>query len=138
MWIRSTVDGTTCHGFTCYIGNTCTRTTWTLEPLVTGLVVLLGPQMQGLLETPGLTVAGHLVHGQVKVVPVAGGAFGALFDPLDHRGTSSHVQDIPGAMEALQGALESSSLSNPHLDGSQWFQRLPFELILIPCEPPRL
>jgi hypothetical protein len=22
---------------------------------------------------------------------VAGGAFGALFDPLDHRGTSSHV-----------------------------------------------
>ncbi len=29
-----------------------------------------GPQMQGLLETPGLTVAGHLVHGQVKVVPI--------------------------------------------------------------------
>jgi hypothetical protein len=25
--------------------------------------------MQGILETPGLTVAGHLVHGQVKVVP---------------------------------------------------------------------
>jgi hypothetical protein len=36
---------------------------------------------------------------------VAGGAFGALFDPLDHRGTSSHVQDNPGAMEALQGAI---------------------------------
>ena len=64
-----TVDGTTCYGFTCYIGNTCARTTWTLEPLVTGLVEPLGPLMQGLLETPGLTVAGHLVHGQVKVVP---------------------------------------------------------------------
>ncbi len=25
--------------------------------------------MQGILETPGLTVAVHLVHGQVKVVP---------------------------------------------------------------------
>jgi hypothetical protein len=69
MWIRSTVDGTTCHGFTCYIGNTCARTTWTLEPLVTGLVEPLGPLMQGLLETPGLTVAGHLVHGQVKEAP---------------------------------------------------------------------
>ncbi len=65
------VDGTTCYGFTFYIGNTCTRTTWTLEPLVTGLVVPLGPLMQGLLETPGLTVAGHLVHGQVKVVPLS-------------------------------------------------------------------
>jgi hypothetical protein len=40
-----------------------------LEPLVTGLIVPLGPLMQGLLETPGHTVAGHLVHGQVKVVP---------------------------------------------------------------------
>jgi hypothetical protein len=28
--------------------------------------------MQGLLETQGLTVAGHLVHGQVKVVPSVG------------------------------------------------------------------
>ncbi len=37
---------------------------------VTGLVVPLGPLMQGLLETLGLTVAGHLVHGQVKVVPL--------------------------------------------------------------------
>jgi hypothetical protein len=64
-----TLDGASCSGFTCYIGNTCTRTTWTLEPLVTGLVVPLGPLMQGLLETPGITVAGHLVHGQVKVVP---------------------------------------------------------------------
>jgi len=36
---------------------------------------------------------------------VAGGAFGALFDPLDHRGRSLHVQDNPGAMEALQGAI---------------------------------
>ncbi len=36
---------------------------------------------------------------------VVGGAFGALFEPLDHRGTSSHVQDNPGAMEALQGAI---------------------------------
>ena len=36
---------------------------------------------------------------------VAGGAFGALFDPLEHRGTSSHMQDNPGAMEALQGAI---------------------------------
>jgi hypothetical protein len=25
--------------------------------------------MQGLLETPGLTVAGQLVHGQVKEAP---------------------------------------------------------------------
>jgi hypothetical protein len=64
-----TVDGTTCYGFTCYIGNTCARTTWTLEPLVTGLVEPLGPLMQGLLETPGLTVAGHLVNGQVKEAP---------------------------------------------------------------------
>ena len=38
-------------------------------------------------------------------VIVVGGACGALFDPLDHRGTSSHVQDNPGAMEALQGAI---------------------------------
>ena len=65
-----TLNGTTCSGFTCYIGNTCARTTWTLEPLVTGLAVPLAPLMQGLLETPGLTVAGHLVHGQVKVVPI--------------------------------------------------------------------
>jgi hypothetical protein len=36
---------------------------------------------------------------------VVGGAFGTLFDPLDHRGTSSHVQDNTGAMEALQGAI---------------------------------
>ncbi len=64
------LNGTTCYGFTCYIGNTCARTTWTLEPLVTGLVEPLGPLMQGLLETPGLTVAGHLVHGQVKEAPV--------------------------------------------------------------------
>ncbi len=26
--------------------------------------------MNGLLETPGLTVAGHLEHGQVKVAPI--------------------------------------------------------------------
>jgi hypothetical protein len=65
-----TVDGTTCYAFTCYIGNTCARTTWTLEPLVTGLVEPLGPLMQGLLETPGLTVAGQLVHGQVKEAPM--------------------------------------------------------------------
>jgi hypothetical protein len=30
---------------------------------------------------------------------VVGGKFGALFDPLDHRGTSSHVQDNPGALD---------------------------------------
>ena len=64
-----TPNGTTCFGFTCYIGNTCARTTWTLEPLVTGLVEPLGPLMQGLLETPGLTVTGHLEHGLVKVAP---------------------------------------------------------------------
>jgi hypothetical protein len=40
-------------------------------------------------------------------------------------------------LEPFRPTLDSSSLSNPHLDGSQWFQRLPFELILIPCEPPR-
>ena len=68
-----TLNGTTCSGFTCYIGNTCARTTWTLEPLVTGLVEQLGPLMQGLLETPGLTVAGHLVHGQVKEAPISVG-----------------------------------------------------------------
>jgi hypothetical protein len=34
---------------------------------------------------------------------VVGGAFGALFDPLDQRGTSWHVQDNPGAIEALKG-----------------------------------
>ncbi len=49
--------------------NKQTWTTWKLEPLVTGLVVPLGPLLQGILETPGLTVGGHLVHGQVKVVP---------------------------------------------------------------------
>jgi hypothetical protein len=31
----------------------------------------LGPLMQGLLETPGLTVAGHLGHGQVNKAPKA-------------------------------------------------------------------
>jgi hypothetical protein len=36
---------------------------------------------------------------------VVGEAFGTLFEPLDQRGTSSHVQDNPGAMEALQGAI---------------------------------
>ena len=41
-----------------------------MEPLVTGLVEPLGPLMQGLLETPGLTVAGHLGHGQVNEAPV--------------------------------------------------------------------
>jgi hypothetical protein len=64
-----TLDGTTCYGFTCYIGNTCARSTWTLEPLVTGQVEPLGPLMKGLLETPGLTVAGHLGHGQVNEAP---------------------------------------------------------------------
>ncbi len=33
----------------------------------------MGPLMNGLLETLGLTVAGHLEHGQVKVVPEAVG-----------------------------------------------------------------
>jgi hypothetical protein len=66
-----TPNGTTCYGFTCYIGNTCARTTWTLEPLVTGLVEPLGPLMYGLLEMPGLAVAGHLVHGQVKEAPLS-------------------------------------------------------------------
>jgi hypothetical protein len=56
-------------GSTCYSGYTWNRSTCELDPLVSGLVVPLGPLMQGLLETPGLTVAGHLVHGQVKVVP---------------------------------------------------------------------
>ncbi len=52
-----------------------------------------------------------MASGQASMVPgpaaaiVAGGAFGALFDPLDHRGTSSHMQDNHGAMEALQGAI---------------------------------
>ncbi len=64
-----TLNGNTYSGSTCYIGKTCTRTTWTLEPLVTGIVGPLGPLMQGLLETPGLTVAGHLVHGQVNEAP---------------------------------------------------------------------
>ncbi len=41
-----------------------------MEPLVTGQVEPLGPLMQGLLETPGLTVAGQLVHGQVKEAPL--------------------------------------------------------------------
>jgi hypothetical protein len=40
-----------------------------VDSLVTGVVVPLGPLMQGLLETPGLTIAGHLEHGRVKVVP---------------------------------------------------------------------
>jgi hypothetical protein len=43
-----------------------------LEPLVTGLVVPLGPLMQGLLETQGLTVTGHLEDGLVKVTPQRG------------------------------------------------------------------
>jgi hypothetical protein len=29
----------------------------------------LGPLKQGILETPGHTVTGHLVHGQVKEAP---------------------------------------------------------------------
>jgi len=65
-----TLDGATCSGSTCYSGYTWNRSTCELDPLVTGLVVPLGPLMQGLLETPGHTVAGHLVHGQVKVVPL--------------------------------------------------------------------
>ncbi len=45
------------------------RTTWKLDLLVTGLVVPLGPLMQGILETQGLIVTGHLEHGLVKVTP---------------------------------------------------------------------
>ena len=51
-------------------GYTWNRSTCELDPLVTGLLVPLGPLMQGILETPGLTVAGHLVHGQVIVAPI--------------------------------------------------------------------
>jgi hypothetical protein len=35
--------------------------------------------MQGLLETPGLTVAGHLVHGQVKEAPYFAGVARIFF-----------------------------------------------------------
>jgi hypothetical protein len=38
--------------------------------------------MQGLLETPGLTVAGHLVHGQVKEAPLKAIAIAASPLPL--------------------------------------------------------
>ncbi len=33
-------------------------------------MVPLGPLKQGILETPGHTVTGHLVHGQVKEAPL--------------------------------------------------------------------
>jgi hypothetical protein len=46
-----------------------------LEPLVTGQVEPLGPLMKGLLETPGLTVAGHLGHGQVNEAPKQAGQY---------------------------------------------------------------
>ncbi len=42
-----------------------------MGPLVTGLVVPLGQLMQGILKTQGITVAGNLEHGRVKVVPYA-------------------------------------------------------------------
>ena len=64
-----TLDGATCEGFTCYSGYTWNRSTCELGPLVTGLVVPLGQLMQGILKTQGLTVAGNLEHGRVKVVP---------------------------------------------------------------------
>jgi len=64
-----TLNGATCYGATCYSGYTWNRTTCELGPLVSGLVVPLGPLMQEILETPGLTVAGNLEHGRVKVVP---------------------------------------------------------------------
>ena len=94
-----TLDGATCSGSTCYIGNTCTGTTWKLEPLVTGLVVPLGPLMQGLLETLGLTVAGHLVHGQVKVVPkFLGAVYTASCSPFS---VSVADQPIPSVFFGL-------------------------------------
>ncbi len=40
-----------------------------MDPLVTGLVVALGTLMHGLLETPGLIVAGHLEHGLLSIAP---------------------------------------------------------------------
>ena len=64
-----TLDGATCEGSTCYSGYTCNRSTCELGTLVTGLVVPLGPLKQGILETPGHTVTGHLVHGQVNEAP---------------------------------------------------------------------
>ncbi len=65
-----TLQRTTCDGSTYYTGYTWYRTTCELGPLVSGLVVPLGPLMQGILETPGHTVAGNLAHGRVKVVPL--------------------------------------------------------------------
>ncbi len=65
-----TLDGATCEGSTCYSGCSYKRSTCELGTVVTGLVVPLGPLMQGILETPGHTVAGHLGHGRVKVAPV--------------------------------------------------------------------
>ncbi len=52
-----------------------------MDLLVTGLVVLLGPLMQGLLETQGLTVTGHLEHGLVKVTPGNEGCGGGKVVP---------------------------------------------------------
>jgi len=51
-----------------------------LGTLVTGLVVPLGPLKQGILETPGHTVTGHLVHGQVKEAPLYGAAFFKMYN----------------------------------------------------------
>ncbi len=45
------------------IGPTCYRT----------IVVPLGPLMHGLLETPGLTVTGHLEHGLLSIAPTQQG-----------------------------------------------------------------
>ena len=64
-----TLDGATCSGSTYYTGYTWNRSTCELGTLVTGLVVPLGQLMQGILKTQGLTVAGNLEHGRVKVVP---------------------------------------------------------------------
>jgi hypothetical protein len=53
----------------------------------------------------------YMASGRASMAPVLHapwlrlGAFWPLFNPLDHRGTSSHVQDNSGAMEALQRAI---------------------------------
>jgi hypothetical protein len=41
-----------------------------LGPHVTRLLKPVGPHEQGLLETAGVTVAGHVKHGLLNVAPL--------------------------------------------------------------------
>jgi hypothetical protein len=68
-----------------------------LVPLVAGPVEPLGPLEQGLLETSGVTVAGHLKQGLVSIAPFCV----ALFQAVKWQCSESTQNDTTGSRTCI-------------------------------------